>query len=291
MAARKSKKGAGAGTAASATAAGSTGAAASPADKSRAALLRIEDGVATLILNRPDQRNAISPSMIEDLEQAFAACASPEVRVMIVTGAGPAFSGGMDLAALRETADQAAAKHLADARRLGALFKSLYTLPCPTIAAVNGAAIAGGCGLATLCDFVLAAPGATFGYPEVNIGFVPALVAVFLVRQVGDRRARELLMSGRIVKADEAARLGLITEVVAADKLLLRAHDLAARLASHSPSSLRDTKALLRDLADLDLDRALEAAASLSARIRQTGDFKEGLSAFLEKRRPVWHPR
>jgi methylglutaconyl-CoA hydratase len=125
----------------------------------------------------------------------------------------------------------------------------------------------------------------------VNIGFVPALVSVFLVRQVGDRRARELLLSGRIVKADEAARLGLITEVVAADKLLLRAHDLAARVASHSPASLRETKALLNGLAGLDLDRALAEAADLSARIRQTGDFKEGLSAFLEKRRPVWHPR
>jgi methylglutaconyl-CoA hydratase len=292
MAAKKSKKPAAPGAAPGATApSADSGAADSAADKSRAALLRIEDGVATLILNRPDQRNAISPAMIDDLERAFAACAAPEVRVMIVTGAGPAFSGGMDLAALRETADQPAAKHLADARRLGALFKSLYTMPCPTIAAVNGPAIAGGCGLATLCDFVLAAPGATFGYPEVNIGFVPALVSVFLVRQLGDRRARELLMSGRIIKADEAARLGLITEVVAADKLLLRAHDLAARLASHSPSSLRETKTLLRDLADVDLDRALEAAASLSARIRQTGDFKEGLSAFLEKRRPVWRSR
>lgn len=259
--------------------------------QARTVLLRIEDTIATITLNRPQRRNAISPRMIEELREAFAECARGPARVVILTGSGSAFSGGMDIGALRSTAQQNERQHLADARRLSELFKSLYTLPRPTIAAINGAAIAGGCGLATLCDFALASPAATFGYPEVHIGFIPATVAVFLVRQVGDRRARELLLSGRVVGAQEAARLGLITEVVAAEKLMLRAYDLAAILARHSPTSLAETKALLEQLPGLDLDRALELAARTSARVRQTQDYREGLSAFLEKRQPVWRSR
>ncbi len=254
-------------------------------------LLNVEDAVATITLNRPAQRNAISPAMIDELERALDACARGTARVVILTGAGPAFSGGMDIEALRASASQPAKRHLAEARRLAALFRALYDLPRPTIAAVNGPAIAGGCGLATLCDFVLAVPDATFGYPEVRIGFIPAIVSVFLVRQVGERRARELLLGGQVVRANEALRMSLITEVVPRERLMLRANDLAASLVSHSPVSLRETKVLLNSTPPFDLDRALEAAARASARMRETDDFREGLSAFLDKRRPRWPSR
>lgn len=252
--------------------------------------LGAERGVTTLTLDRPDNRNAISPVMIEELERALAACARAAEGVVILTGAGGAFSGGMDLRAQRDAIGQSPARHLADSRRLARLLRALYDLPRPTIAAVNGPAIAGGCGLATLCDFVLAAPEATFGYPEVRIGFIPAIVSVFLVRQVGERRARELLLSGRLVGAEEALRIGLITEVVPRERLMQRARELADSLLAHSPASLRETKALL-NAAPANLDRALEAAARAGARMRRAADFREGLAAFLEKRKPVWPSR
>jgi methylglutaconyl-CoA hydratase len=153
---------------------------------------------------------------------------------------------------------------------------------------VNGAAIAGGCGLATLCDFTLASPDAKFGYTEVNIGFVPAFVSVFLARQIGEKNARELLLSGRIFDAQEAHYLGLVTMVVAGDCLLDRAREIASVVAAASPSSIAQTKRLLIASAAEDVDRELASAIAASAAVRRTSDFKEGLAAFLEKRAPKW---
>ncbi len=252
-------------------------------------ILNIDGPIASITLNRPDRRNAISPEMMDELEQALNDCESGSARVVILTGAGTAFSGGMDIAALRAGIGKPARAHLADARRLARLLKKLYSFPLPTIAAVNGPAIAGGCGIATLCDFTLASPSATFGYTEVNIGFIPAMVAVFLWRQVGDRRVRELLLGGHVLSAREAYRIGLISEVVAdGHKLPLRAYELANSLVSHSPTALGRMKSLLQQLMGLELDEALEAAARASVRQRQTKDYEEGLSAFLDKRKPIW---
>jgi methylglutaconyl-CoA hydratase len=160
-----------------------------------------------------------------------------------------------------------------------------------TIAAVNGAAIAGGCGLATLCDFTLASSAAKFGYTEVRIGFVPAIVSTFLLRQVGEKQARDLLLTGRIIDADEAFRIGLINEVVAPENLLARAEELAQSLAANSPTSLRATKRLLRSFSHVELDRQVAAAVDENARIRTTHDFREGVASFLEKRKPIWTGR
>ena len=168
------------------------------------------------------------------------------------------------------------------------LFRSLYEFPKATIAAVNGAAIAGGTGLALLCDFTLAVPEAKFGYTEVRIGFVPAIVSAFLLRQVGEKQARDLLLTGRLFDAQEAARMGLVTEVVAADKLMNRARELAALLMANSAASLRATKKLLTDHARAELDAQIDAAVRENAAIRTTADFREGISSFLEKRKPVW---
>jgi methylglutaconyl-CoA hydratase len=177
---------------------------------------------------------------------------------------------------------------LESSRTLARMFRRIYDFPKPLIAAVNGAAIAGGCGVATLCDFTLAATGAKFGYTEVRIGFVPAIVSVFLVRQIGEKRARDLLLTGRIIDAEEAFRLGLVSEIVPPENLMDRARQLAGQLLENGPTSLAYTKHVLTALSQQDLDHALELAVEANARIRSTHDFHEGLSAFLEKRKPIW---
>jgi methylglutaconyl-CoA hydratase len=171
------------------------------------------------------------------------------------------------------------------------LFRSLYEFPKVTIAAVNGPAIAGGTGLALQCDFTLAVPESKFGYTEVRIGFVPAIVSTFLLRQIGEKQARDLLLTGRIFGAEEALHLGLINEIVPPGDLLVRARQLAVSLMENSASSLRATKQLLTDHARIELDAHIDAAVRENAAIRQTADFREGISAFLEKRKPVWTGR
>ncbi|MGD0403946.1 MAG: enoyl-CoA hydratase-related protein [Candidatus Acidiferrales bacterium] len=251
-----------------------------------------EGEVATLTLNRPDKRNAISTPMIEDL---FAALASTEedrsVRVVILTGAGKAFCAGMDLDTLQALAKQTPEQNLADSRRMAKMFQLVYSFPKPLITAVNGAAIAGGCGLATLSDFTLAVPTAKFGYTEVRIGFIPALVSVMLRRQVGEKHARDLLLTGRIFDAAEAFRLGLVTEVVPPDDLMKRAREVANMFLEASPISLAMTKRLLLRYDEGQLGREMELATQENAQIRATDDFREGLASFLEKRPPKWTRR
>ena len=159
---------------------------------------------ALITLNRPEKRNAISTAMIAELMSALDDVESGNERVVIITGAGKAFCAGMDLDALKALAAQSPEQNLADARRTAAFFRRLWSFPKPLIAAVNGAALAGGCGIATLCDFTLAAPEAKFGYTEVRVGFMPALVSMFLERQVGEKLARDLFLTGRILDAAEA---------------------------------------------------------------------------------------
>jgi methylglutaconyl-CoA hydratase len=168
------------------------------------------------------------------------------------------------------------------------MFRRLYDFPKPTIAAVNGAAIAGGTGLATMCDFTLAVPEAKFGYTEVRIGFVPAIVSSILVWQVGHKVARDLLLSGRLFDAVEAQRYGLVNEVVPAGRLLQRAGELALQILENSPSSVRATKRLINGFIAAPLDEQISAAIADNARIRTTADFREGVASFLEKRKPVW---
>ncbi len=171
---------------------------------------------------------------------------------------------------------------------MAAMFRRLYEFPKPTIAAVNGAAIAGGTGIATMCDFTLAAPEAKFGYTEVRIGFVPAIVSSILVWQVGHKIARDLLLSGRLFDAAEAHRHGLVNEIVPGDLLLARARAVAEQLLQNSPSSVRATKRLINGFIARQLDEQVAAAIEDNARIRTTADFREGVTAFLEKRKPVW---
>ncbi len=250
--------------------------------------LHPEGPLAILTLDRAEKRNAISNQMIDDLLAALGECEAGPAQVVIITGAGKAFCSGMDLEMLQAISGQTPEQNLADSRRMAAMFRRLYDFPKPLIAAVNGPAIAGGCGIATQCDFTMAAPEAKFGYTEVRIGFLPALVSVFLRRQIGEKRARDLLLTGRIFDAEEALRLGLVNAIVPADKLLAAARELATSLMANSPSSLRRTKALLAQCSKEELDREIEWAVQSNAAIRATGDFREGVASFLEKRKPLW---
>lgn len=250
--------------------------------------LDFEGEMAWLTLHRPDRRNAINTAMIEELLAALDTSQRHDARVLILTGAGSAFCSGMDLEMLRGFRQQNADGHLAESRRLAHLFQRLYEFPVPTIAAVNGAAVAGGCGLATLCDFTLSVRSAKFGYPEVHIGFLPALVSVYLIRQIGEKRVRDLLLTGRLIDAAEAFEWGLATRVVEEGELLQQARELARTLLQNSPASLSACKQMLARLPLPSVEEALEFAARHNAAARQTGDFQEGVNAFLEKRAPRW---
>src|SRR6266850_7861025 len=245
-------------------------------------------GIATITLNRPDKRNAISFELIDDLLRALDEVAKSDAIVLVLTGSGKAFCSGMDLDNLKALIGRSPEQNLKDSETMVRLFRSLYEFPKVTIAAVNGAAIAGGTGLALLCDFALAVPEAKFGYTEVRIGFVPAIVSTFLLRQVGEKIARDLLLTGRLFDAEEGKRIGLINEIVRPEKLHERAHELAAQLMENSPTSLTYTKRLLSDHARAELDAQIEAAIRENASIRATADFSEGVTSFLEKRKPKW---
>jgi methylglutaconyl-CoA hydratase len=245
-------------------------------------------GIATVTLNRPDKRNAISYELIDDLLNGLQQATSSRANVLILTGAGKAFCSGMDLENLKQLLGRTPEQNQQDSETMSRLFRTLYDFPKPSIAAVNGPAIAGGTGLATLCDFTLAVPEAKFGYTEVRIGFVPGIVSAFLVASVGEKRARDLLLSGRIFNAHEAHSIGLVNEIVSPDQLMVRAQQLAGQLLENSPASLRSTKQLLSGYTRDELDLRLVDAVKANAAVRQTEDFKEGISSFLEKRKPSW---
>jgi methylglutaconyl-CoA hydratase len=244
--------------------------------------------IATITLNRAEKRNAISYELIDDLIAALKQAADSSAQVVILTGAGKAFCSGMDLDNLKQLIGRTHEQNIQDSETMASLFRALYDFPKPTIAAVNGPAIAGGTGLATLCDFTLAVPEAKFGYTEVRIGFVPAIVSSFLIANIGEKRARDLLLTGRIFSADEAHKLGMVDEIVAPGELIPRAQEIAAQLLENSPASLQATKKLLSSYTREQLDRQVKQAVQGNAGIRQTADFKEGITAFLEKRKPTW---
>ncbi len=244
----------------------------------------IEGNYARITLNRPERRNALSADMLRDLAGAFEKLrGNSTVRVVVLQGAGKVFCAGADLSYLQKVSEYSVLENMEDSRLLQETFHAVYTFPKPVIARVHGAAIAGGCGLATVCDFTVAArKGAKFGYSEVKIGFIPAVVAVYLQRKIGDARARRLLLSAENISAEEAERLGLITHVTDDDNLDTTVDNLAASLAENSASSLMLTKELLNNLQGMSLDSGLRYASALNAVTRMTDDCKKGIAQFLK---------
>lgn len=243
-----------------------------------------------LTMNRPDRRNALSRGLIAALTEAFARARDDvAARCVVLTGAGNAFCAGMDLAELQESLTATGENPVwDDALRLAKLYDLIYTLPKPTIAAVNGAAVAGGAGLVSVCDLAVAVPQARFGYPEVRRGLVAAMVMPHLLRHVGERMARYLLLTGELLDAEEACRAGFVNAVAPAEQLLPRVLSWAHALAEGGPNALARTKELLHLFSRQA--GSLEEAAKASAAPRLTDECRQGLEAFFNKRPAPWAP-
>lgn len=256
-------------------------------------VLKVEQvGLARLLrLARPEVKNALDGALVQALLSALeAAEKDPAVRAVILCGEGPDFCAGADLKELRQIAGRSLEENRADSQQLALLFRRIHTLPKPVIAAVQGHALAGGSGLACVCDLVVAGASSRFGFTEARIGFIAAIVARFLIDRVGPGRARELLLTARRFDAAEAERLGLVDARVDDGEVLPRAMQWVTELAQCSASSLALTKRLLAELPGKDLSQALALAADRNAETRATEDCKEGIAAFLEKRKPRWVP-
>jgi methylglutaconyl-CoA hydratase len=254
-------------------------------------LYEVRPPAAVLTLNRADKRNALSRGLVAALDDAVRRAADdPAARCVILTGAGPVFCAGLDLAELQESlgAGEGQSPVWDDALRLATVYDRIYTLPKPTVAAVNGAAVAGGAGLVSVCDLAVAVPEARFGYPEVRRGLVAAMVMPHLLRHVGERTARYLLLTGELIDAEEARRAGFVNAVVPAEGLLERAWAWARSLAEGGPNALARTKDLLRRFSRQAV--ALEEAAQASAAPRLTEECRQGLEAFFARRPAPWAP-
>ncbi|MCI0682794.1 MAG: enoyl-CoA hydratase-related protein [Gemmataceae bacterium] len=253
----------------------------------------IESPAAVITLNRADKRNALSRALIAALADAFARAADDaQARCAILAAAGPVFCAGMDLAELEEALDAAerSGEPLGavweNALLLARLYDQIYAFPKPTIAVVQGAAVAGGAGLVSVCDLAAAAPDARFGYPEVRRGLVAAMVMPHLMRHVGERMARYLLLTGELIDAAEALRVGFINAIVPSEKLREQAQAWASAVAEGGPNAITQTKKLLRDFSHQAL--SVEQAAHESGAPRLSEECRQGLRAFFAKERPPW---
>lgn len=250
----------------------------------------VTDRIGTITLNRPEKRNALSPELIQTLHEVILRAEQDDrCKVIILRAEGEAFCSGADLGYLQQLQQFTVDENLEDSRRLRDLLLLMYRLKKVIIAEVQGSAIAGGCGLMTVCDFAFTVPDAKFGYTEVRIGFVPALVSVFLIRKIGEARARQLLLTGKLVTAAEAHQMGLITEVVPPEKLSASVRQLAASLIKNaSAASLQLTRRLIDEVQNYPLEEALERAAKENAIARGTDDCKKGVASFLNKQPLSW---
>jgi methylglutaconyl-CoA hydratase len=243
-----------------------------------------------IILNRPDKRNALNSEFVAELTQAFQDAADDgSVRVIILKAEGKVFSAGADLAYLQQLQSNSFEENLADSGALKDLFKLMYEHPKIIIAQVEGHAIAGGCGLVTVCDFVYSVPDAQFGYTEVKIGFIPAIVMFFLIRKIGEAKARNLLLTGRPIKGEEFKELGIITEVVKPSEIEEEVNAFAERMVKEtSPQSVAMIRKMIADMQTMPTDKALNYAAEQNAHARASEDCRRGISAFLNKEEIRW---
>jgi methylglutaconyl-CoA hydratase len=253
-------------------------------DQSTPVLSSVEGPVAVLTLNRPEKRNALNDALVAGLKQALQdADGNDSVRVVVITGAGADFCSGADLSALQKISESSITENLSDAQSLMDLFMMIRRVRVPVVAAVRGRALAGGCGLATACDLVLAAQSARFGYPEVKIGFIPAMVMAILRRNVSEKRAFELITRGAEISAEEAERVGLINHVFDDASFETEVEGYVAGFEKMSRSAVMLSKRLLYHMDGMTFDAALQSGVDMNAIARMTEDCQQGIARFLKK--------
>jgi methylglutaconyl-CoA hydratase len=254
------------------------------AQDSSVVLYRVEGSIALITLNRPEKRNALNDEVVAGIKSALKKATSDQgIRVVVLTGAGKDFCSGADLSALQKISGASVDENVADARALLELFLLIRQVPVPVVAAVRGRALAGGCGLASACDLVLAAGSARFGYPEVKIGFVPAIVMAILRRNVSEKRAFELITRGAEISADEARQFGLVNQVFSEETFDSDVTDYVTEFEKMSLSAVALTKSLLYQIDGLSFAEALETGTDVNVIARLTKDCQERISKFLKK--------
>lgn len=253
-------------------------------------LYSVTNRIATITLNRPEKRNAFSPQLVKNLTETFNKASNDKyVKVVILKANGPTFSAGADLAYLQQLQNNSFDENVEDSNNLRKLFTTIYYLPKIVIAQIEGHAIAGGCGLATICDIIFTVPEANFGYTEVKLGFVPAIVSCFLMRKVNETIAKEILYTGKLFTAQQALNYGLINFVTNADEISLKVNEFALNLCTKSSANaLMVTKQLIAKTTNQMLEQSLDEAVQLNAKIRETDDFKKGITSFLNKEKINW---
>ena len=250
----------------------------------------ISDRKGFILLNRPEKKNALNASVVTELKSAFSQFQkNHDLKVIILKAAGTVFSAGADLSYLQQLQKNSYKENLKDSNHLKELYLQIYTSEKPVIAQVQGHAIAGGCGLASVCDFVFASNTANFGYTEVRIGFIPAVVMVFLLRKIGEARAKELLLGGNLIDAVTAQQYGLINYVTTLEDLEPAVESFADELViKNSATSMSMTKEMITKIGSMSLEHALTYAAEMNAKARSTEDCKKGIEAFLNKESLMW---
>ncbi|MCX2478076.1 enoyl-CoA hydratase-related protein [Pedobacter sp. MC2016-15] len=253
-------------------------------------LYTVSNRIATISLNRPEKRNAFNPELVSSLTAALLqASDDEEVKVIILKAEGNTFSAGADLEYLQQLQQNSHEDNVRDSENLKTLFTTIYYLPKVVIAQVEGHAIAGGCGLATVCDITFAIPEANFGYTEVKLGFVPAIVSCFLMRKTGETIAKKILLTGDLFSAEQALAYNLITYVTNKEEISQTVHDFALKLCNEtSGNSLMVTKQLIGQTTNPALENALNLAVQINARVRESDDFKKGIAAFISKEKIKW---
>jgi methylglutaconyl-CoA hydratase len=249
--------------------------------------VEIRNSVARVTLRRPDVRNALDEVMIAELARAFGEL-SPSVRAVVLSGEGPAFCAGADAAWMKKSRSYTEEENVRDASALAAMLRAVDECPCPVLARVHGAALGGGSGLVAACDLAVAAEGAVFGFTEVRLGLVPAVISTFVLPKIGLSAARRFFLTGERFGARQAREIGLVHEVADPAALDARVDALVAEILQAAPEAVAAAKRLLREAPALPRDRAIEHTVRLIARVRAGAEAQEGLAAFLEKRKPRW---
>ena len=250
----------------------------------RKILYQAEKGIARITLNRPEKRNALDAELIGELAEALHNSSEDHaLRMVLLTGAGKDFCSGADLAGLKSTSEASVLDNIADARVMADLFLKMRHHPCPIVAAVKGRALAGGCGLATAADLIVASESAQLGYPEVNIGFIPAMVMAILRRSVSEKRAFELIAMGEVISSQTAFEIGLVNRVFNDETFDIDVEAYASKVAAKPPAAIKLSKTLLYHMDALPFEAAIESGVHLNAIARMTDDCKQGIERFLKK--------